>query len=544
MSLAFVACGAPESAPETSTKMSSVANGTFENDANFPWVVRVHGGLNCHGVLIAPNWVLTAAHCGYSGPLPTVTYSRTNPTTGAVTSDTRAAAARIVHEGFRSTSYNDDIALIRLVSPFAPDPLLQTAELPLGPGFPNQVGLVASQKSSTGALPAGKVSVYRAPIAEVGDHHFTVRSPTAALCSGDSGSGYTLYGGGRHFVVGIASHVDGDGSCNPPVAKDAYMTNVFKYNDWIRAKTGLAAPTFGRQADILWREYTGALAIWLMDGATKAGELYPSYFEYGGRVSPDWKIAGVADFFGDGKADILWRHNGGTLAIWKMYNGYMVADTYPSYQSAGGVVGNDWQIQGTGNFDPDGTSDILWRHSSGALAIWLIRNGQFFVDKYPGGRSTDWQVRGVGDFDGDGASDILWRNATGALDIWFTRNEGASYVSGSPGAPDLGWQIAGVADFNGDSRSDILWRNSTGALSVWLMNGAFHADEYPGTPPLDWKIEKLGDFDGDNNADILWRHTNGTLAVWFMYGGLNFAQGYPGVVNTGAWAVSSVAQLD
>jgi FG-GAP repeat len=33
-------------------------------------------------------------------------------------------------------------------------------------------------------------------------------------------------------------------------------------------------------------------------------------------------------------------------------------------------VPNDWHIQGTGDFDGDGNSDILWRHDSGQVYIW------------------------------------------------------------------------------------------------------------------------------------------------------------------------------
>ena len=37
-----------------------------------------------------------------------------------------------------------------------------------------------------------------------------------------------------------------------------------------------------------------------------------------------------------------------------------------------GTPGNDWQIAGTGDFNGDGKSDILWRQISGAVAIWLM----------------------------------------------------------------------------------------------------------------------------------------------------------------------------
>src|SRR6266545_4812561 len=34
------------------------------------------------------------------------------------------------------------------------------------------------------------------------------------------------------------------------------------------------------------------------------------------------------------------------------------------------AVPNDWQIQGIGDFNNDGNSDILWRHDSGQVYIW------------------------------------------------------------------------------------------------------------------------------------------------------------------------------
>jgi hypothetical protein len=39
-----------------------VVGGTTEPDYQFPWVVDVGGTLTGKGVLVAPNWVLTAAH--------------------------------------------------------------------------------------------------------------------------------------------------------------------------------------------------------------------------------------------------------------------------------------------------------------------------------------------------------------------------------------------------------------------------------------------------------------------------------------------------
>jgi FG-GAP-like repeat len=35
-----------------------------------------------------------------------------------------------------------------------------------------------------------------------------------------------------------------------------------------------------------------------------------------------------------------------------------------------GNPGPDWHIFGTGDYNNDGKSDILWQNSSGAVAIW------------------------------------------------------------------------------------------------------------------------------------------------------------------------------
>jgi hypothetical protein len=64
-------------------------------------------------------------------------------------------------------------------------------------------------------------------------------------------------------------------------------------------------------------------------------------------------------FNGDGKSDILLRDTSGNVAIWLM-NGAQVT------QFVGvGTVPSAWTIVGTGDFNGDGKSDILWHDTSG-----------------------------------------------------------------------------------------------------------------------------------------------------------------------------------
>jgi len=83
---------------------------------------------------------------------------------------------------------------------------------------------------------------------------------------------------------------------------------------------------------------------------------------------------------------------------------------------------------------------------------------------------TAWSVVGTGDFNGDGNSDILWRDTSGNTAIWFMN--GASVAStGGLGNISTAWSVAQTGDYNGDGKSDILWRDTSGNTAIWFMNG-------------------------------------------------------------------------
>jgi hypothetical protein len=187
-----------------------------------------------------------------------------------------------------------------------------------------------------------------------------------------------------------------------------------------------------------------------------------------------------------------------------------------------------WSILGTGDFDGDGKSDILWQNaSSGTVEEWLMNGSTVSATSdiatlAPG---TGWTVAGIGDFNGDGKSDILWRNtASGSVQAWLMNGASAlSQTTVGSVSPSSGWSIVGTGDFNGDSKSDILWRNSsTGTVEEWLMDGAGVSstpDIATLAPSSGWSLAGIGDYDGDGRSDILWRDAN-TAAVqaWLMSG--------------------------
>jgi Trypsin len=217
---------------------SSVVLGTLEPDYNFPWVVKVAGNLTCHGILIADQWVLTAAHCLYnrfSGV--TVTYTRTTPT-GTVTSGSLQTGQNsvFVHPDYKISGVDHDIGLVKLPTPFAPDPFLQAAELPLDAPVLGQQGLVAAQTSTP-----GKDAVLRGSIVLAGGPAFSVISSTASLCPGDSGSGFVVPAGGRNVVLGVAANTPTSNNCTQAGWEFEAMS-VDAYAEWIRSQTGIEDP--------------------------------------------------------------------------------------------------------------------------------------------------------------------------------------------------------------------------------------------------------------------------------------------------------------
>jgi PASTA domain len=194
----------------------------------------------------------------------------------------------------------------------------------------------------------------------------------------------------------------------------------------------------------------------------------PTLSRPAGALSAATLSQGVGDFDGDHVADILWRHSSGQLSMW-------LGGTYQRSVLVGHdhrrrdvPMGWDWAVQGIGDFDADGRSDILWRHSSGGLSIWYMlandRHGELYLPMADPTRI--WNVEGVADIDQNGIADIVWRSTWGLVVIWF---DGSPAKAGVSGVRDPIWRFAGVADVDDAGSNDLLWGNPSGHLSAWWM---------------------------------------------------------------------------
>ena len=96
-----------------------------------------------------------------------------------------------------------------------------------------------------------------------------------------------------------------------------------------------------------------------------------------------------SDYNGDGNSDIVFQHTSGTVALWLM-NGLTIADV-----CVPGAPDPSWQIVGTGDFDGDGLADIVFRHTSGAVALWLMDGLRIAAVGVPGSADSSWQIVGL-----------------------------------------------------------------------------------------------------------------------------------------------------
>jgi hypothetical protein len=320
----------------------------------------------------------------------------------------------------------------------------------------------------------------------------------------------SLSADGNTALVG-ASGAGGDGASWVFVRTN--RTNTHDFND-------------DGYSDIAWRDASGDLALWLMNGAT----LSSSGVFFG--VPTTWSIVGQRDFNGDGMADLLWYDTSGDVAIWFM-NGTQFASSVGV-----GTISTNWSAVGVADFNGDGLGDVLWRDSSGNLAVWLMNGGTIISSAGLGSLSTSWTVVGTGDFNGDGKADILLQDNLGNTAIWFMNGTTVASTA-SVGNIPTSWAVAGTGDFNGDGKSDVVWRDSAGNIAIWLMNGAAVLSAAGlGNMSTTWSIVQTGDYNGDGMSDLLWNDNLGNTAMWFMNGTAVASTAWIG--NVSGWTVQGM----
>ncbi len=258
-------------------------------------------------------------------------------------------------------------------------------------------------------------------------------------------------------------------------------------------------------------------------------------------TNPDWSVAGLADFNGDFRADLIWESASTGKSIIYLMEAFTITTVGTIYNG-----GTGWKLDKLGDFNGDGKMDILWKHPESGQGAIYIMDGTVVSSSSSIARKIDWITKDTGDFNGDGKADILWEiaNKTGLLYLMDGENissQGDIYVrSGN-------WTAKYFADFNGDKKQDILWEHTDGTGCIYLMNGLTISSTGIAyrKSSANWNVTQIGDLNGDGKADLFWQDlVSGVGAGYLMNGTSPSSTGIIYTLSNPDWQVKKLLDFN
>lgn len=479
--------------PRTAKATPFIIGGSETTISSAPWMVQLAyyddvtgDGYFCGGTLVAPNKVLTAAHC-----VAGLDWTK-NGAVLAGASDLYDSANGTVagvwrqwnHPKYNAAAIQNDVAVLTLDRPLdiptlrlaaSNDDALYTAgrdSVVYGWGLTSGAdGADLSVKLKTAQLPLVADATCNSAMQSVlGEDDFAEGSMlcagtpatggdagTTTPCNGDSGG--PLVSGGK--IIGIVSW--GVQGCT---AQGAYpvFTKVKSYTWAAQPRIDDTDLSYDGRADLLARAPSGNLFEQDSEGTSLAQRAYTGngweYISWGLQADLD------RDFYQD---LIIRDKNDG-----KLYRSYFDhASGAFTWMQITSVWGGYTSYAIPGDMTGDARPDLVAVDADGSVYLYPGKGtGEFFgrvkvVDK-------SWKgvkIFGHGDLSGDGKADLLVRNGSGVLYLYRGTQQEHTPWSARIQAR-TGWNFTSYVaggDVTGDGVADVMARDSGGTL--WLYPG-------------------------------------------------------------------------
>ncbi|WP_310475794.1 M10 family metallopeptidase C-terminal domain-containing protein [Sandarakinorhabdus sp.] len=221
-------------------------------------------------------------------------------------------------------------------------------------------------------------------------------------------------------------------------------------------------------------------------------------FTYFFRLGASSTVAAVADFTGDGRADVLLSQSGGGLVRWDTTlggNGFTLLPAAPGYS-----------VIGKGDLVGSGATDLLLKNAAGQLRI-LDPVAGTIIDLFS--LASGWSVKGVGNINGTGKADIILQNGSNGAVIAFTDQGWRDLITLAPG-----WKIAGLGDVTGGLADDFILQRNDGVTIFWdSTQGGNGFRDFATIGPA-WTFAGFNDLNGDGRDDVMLQNSNDLAIYW------------------------------